>query len=323
MNNVILQPCGHKDAVRHYEDTVHHLVALATILPYLAAEHADALQAIYPNGECAVWGLTPGKKNVNISKWNRVKEGDVTVFAANKKLFASAVVTYKVHNVALAEHLWGRDGSNNTWEYTYFLDEVRTIDISYAAFNPVVGYVAHNVIQNFTVLHPKKSQDFFDAFGLWSETYVEPIDQSTYEDLQSKLNSLEDTDADVKGKRRLEQGYLKKHLFGRRTLATCGICAQEFPVAFLVAAHIKRRARCSESERKDLNIVMPMCKFGCDELFENGYIAVQAGKVVDMGKKPITSRIQMKIAEVANQACLYFTPKRIDYFQWHLNDHSN
>lgn len=322
MNSVILQPCGSKAALKHYVDTVSHLVALTTILPFLAADDVEALQAIYPNGECAVWGLTPGEKNVNFKKWDRIKEGDVTIFSANKKLFASAVVTYKVQSYELAKHLWGTADAGQTWEYIYFLDEVHLLDIPYATFNPVVDYVPHNIIQGFTILNDDKSQKFFDAFGLWSETYVEPITQSDYEALQDKINSLEKTDAEVKGKRRLEQGYLKKHLFGRRTLATCGICEQKYPVAFLVAAHIKRRADCSEKERKDLNVVMPMCKFGCDELFENGYIAVQDGRVVDQAKKPTTPHIQARVSEVANRDCAYATPERAAYFQEHLEYHS-
>jgi hypothetical protein len=321
MNNVILQPCGNKAAAKHYTDTVLNAVPLATILPFLAVEHAEVLQAIYPSGECAVWGLTPGEKDINVTKWQRIKLGDLTVFSADRKLFASAVVTYKVQSYELAKHLWGVTETNQTWEYIYFLDEVRGISIPYTDFNPVVEYVPHNIIQGFTILNEDKSQKFFDAFGLRSETYIEPIDQSTYESLQNKLNSLPETDAQVKGKRRLEQGYLKQHLFGRRTLATCGICAQEYPVAFLVAAHIKRRADCSEAERKDLNVVMPMCKFGCDELFENGYIGVKGGEIVGTDKKPVTSGIQAKIAQVANQTCSYATPARNAYFEWHLNQH--
>jgi hypothetical protein len=321
MNNVILQPCSSKGAIEHYTNTIEQLVPLSTVLSFIESQHAEALEQIYSSGECAVWGLTPGKKDVNSGKWARIKEGDVTVFSSKGRVFASAVVSYKVRNAALARHLWGSDESGQTWEYVYFLDEVRTTDITYTTFNQVVGYDPKFVIQGFSILDAAKSQKFFEAFGLRSETYVEPIAQVVYEDLQDKLNSLSETDAEVSGKRRLEQGYLKQHLFGRRTIATCGICEQEYPIAFLVAAHIKRRAACSSTERKDLNVVMPMCKLGCDELFEHGYIAVQAGQVVDLAKKPTTPRIQLRVSEVANRACGYATPARATYFQWHLEDH--
>ena len=54
----------------------------------------------------------------------------------------------------------------------------------------------------------------------------------------------------------------------------------------LVAAHIKKRAACSLEEKKDYkSIVMPMCSFGCDYLYERGYIAVSDGKIIDLKKK--------------------------------------
>ena len=42
----------------------------------------------------------------------------------------------------------------------------------------------------------------------------------------------------------------------------------------------KKRCFCNEEERKDLNVVVPMCKFGCDELFEKGFVGVDDGRVV-------------------------------------------
>ena len=61
---------------------------------------------------------------------------------------------------------------------------------------------------------------------------------------------------------------------------TCCIYNKKYPVSFLVAAHIKKRAECTLDEKKDfLNIVAPMCKMGCDELYEKGYIGVVDGSV--------------------------------------------
>jgi hypothetical protein len=35
---------------------------------------------------------------------------------------------------------------------------------------------------------------------------------------------------------------------------------------------------------------MPMCTFGCDNLYELGYIAVKEGKIVDMGEDTQNAR---------------------------------
>ena len=54
-------------------------------------------------------------------------------------------------------------------------------------------------------------------------------------------------------------------------------------VELLVASHIKRRSECSRGEKKDYrNNVLAMCRCGCDELFELGYIVVDQQGLVQM-----------------------------------------
>jgi len=73
---------------------------------------------------------------------------------------------------------------------------------------------------------------------------------------------------------RVEQSYLRKALFEGPT-ALCDLCGRIFEVEFLVAAHIKKRADCDDQEKRDVaHVVMSACRFGCDELYERGYITV-------------------------------------------------
>ena len=123
----------------------------------------------------------------------------------------------------------------------------------------------------------------------------------------------------VQAVQRVEQMYLRKFLFSGRT-ASCDLCGRHFDVEFLVAAHIKKRAVCTDSERCDVsNIVMSACKFGCDELFERGYISV-----ADDG----TLIVSLAIAscdEANAYARMHIVGKtfgrpiggRHDYFHWH------
>ena len=52
----------------------------------------------------------------------------------------------------------------------------------------------------------------------------------------------------------------------------CAFAIETLPTNLLVAAHIKPRSKCSTSERKNPNVVMPLCKIGCDDFFEKGYL---------------------------------------------------
>jgi hypothetical protein len=85
------------------------------------------------------------------------------------------------------------------------------------------------------------------------------------------------TDRECADFARIEQGFWRHQLLNNRTSAHCSICGRPFPVAFLVMAHIKRRADCTHEERMDPYNVIPMCLFGCDALFEKKVVTVGTG----------------------------------------------
>ncbi|RLQ16509.1 hypothetical protein [Vibrio sp. SBT000027] len=94
------------------------------------------------------------------------------------------------------------------------------------------------------------------------------------------LNVCEDgTDSDTPANRRKEQHILRDWLFGDKEKERCACCKNEFSIQSLVTAHKKPRSMCSFNERVDPNIVMPMCKFGCDHLYELRVIKVQNGVI--------------------------------------------
>jgi hypothetical protein len=95
-----------------------------------------------------------------------------------------------------------------------------------------------------------------------------------------------------------------------------------YPVSYLVTAHIKKRSYCNPREKRDINIVMPMCKLGCDELFEKGYISVQNGCFISMRKNPTSNELEDFINTVSGNNCAYFNQNTISYFEWHFNHHS-
>ena len=132
---------------------------------------------------------------------------------------------------------------------------------------------------------------------------------------------MEETDAKIKGHRRLEQDYLRRHLFGRKKIDFCGVCNIEYPVAFLSAAHIKKRSKCTLEEKLDLNVVMPMCKFGCDELFERGYIYVEEGEIKINDTSFKSHQLSSYCSVLKGKTCKYFNDDTLDYFKWHKSFH--
>ena len=96
----------------------------------------------------------------------------------------------------------------------------------------------------------------------------------TEDDFAAAVAALDALDKAGHRALRVEQSYLRKALFKGPT-APCDLCGRVFEVEFLVAAHIKKRADCDDQEKRDVaHVVMSACRFGCDELYERGYIAV-------------------------------------------------
>ncbi|UEG48631.1 hypothetical protein LK994_08275 [Ferruginibacter lapsinanis] len=319
MSKIILQPSGNRDAREHYLDTIETPVPLTRIQPHITAEEFQNLSQIYPTGLCYVWGVTPGGNN--ITKWDRIQRGDVTLFSKEGAIYASGVTTFKLHSRNLASTLWGYNNNGETWEYVYFLEEIRNLNIPYIEFNTTVGYANNYVIQGFGVLTEEQSNLVFNRFDLASEVFIPVVNAPTFENLINLLDNLEDTEREITTTRRLEQGYLKTYLFGNNTNGTCACCKKVYPVSYLVTAHIKKRSYCTPQEKRDLNVVMPMCKFGCDELFEKGYIIVENGQFVSLNKTPTSLELENYINQLTDTGCTYYNQNTVDYFNWHKEHH--
>ena len=326
MSKVILQPSGNKDAREHYVDTIQNSVNLKSIKPHISNTEYNVLQEIYPSGECKVWGVTPGGHN--ITSWNKIERGDVTLFSKEGAIYSSAVTTFKLHSPSLASMLWDYDSKGQTWEYIYFLDEIKNLNIPYIDFNRSVYkkdgelYKDNFVIQGFSVLDEYQCRLFFERYDLESEIFIEETSKDDAEQALNRLEGLQDSETEITSLRRKEQGYLRKLLFGRKTIDICACCNKELPVSLLVTAHIKKRALCNLTEKLDKYIVIPMCKLGCDEIFEKGYISVKEGKFISLNKTPSTHHLNSYIQEVNGNNCNYYNDNTISYFDWHLIHHS-
>jgi hypothetical protein len=126
-----------------------------------------------------------------------------------------------------------------------------------------------------------------------------------------------DSKAQVKVRR--EQTYLRKLLADNRSSAPCALCGHVYPIEFLVAAHIKKRALCTEDERRDLrNIAMLACAFGCDRLYESGWITVDdTGQVITTGRQIDPGLLADRLGELQTRRCTAHTPASEPYFSWH------
>jgi hypothetical protein len=161
MTQVILQPAG-----RHYADSIQPPVPMDRLARFLDAADLARLRDIYAGRPVPTWGVTPGDRGANLRKWERITPGDVVLMARAGHLIASGTVTHTTHNRPLATELWGSDEDGETWEYLYFLDDVRDQAIPYAELNRAAGYAPGAVVQGFNVLSEAKSAAILGALPL-------------------------------------------------------------------------------------------------------------------------------------------------------------
>jgi len=118
---------------------------------------------------------------------------------------------------------------------------------------------------------------------------------------------------------RLEQGKLRQLHLGSHRVAACSICGRRLPVSLLVVGHIKQRARCLPSEKRDLqNIAMPICLLGCDALYESGFITVSPeGRIAVASHSVDSTGLSPVLARLSRRQCRAYSSATEPYFAWH------
>lgn len=122
-----------------------------------------------------------------------------------------------------------------------------------------------------------------------------------YAEYKDQLQRLSCSDIQSSSSSRAEQDILRDWLFKDKEELNCALCKQRYVLpreprsaadcatssshrankrSGLVAAHKKKREKCSEAERRDPYIVMPLCQFGCDFVYEHRYVTIRDGVIV-------------------------------------------
>lgn len=127
--------------------------------------------------------------------------------------------------------------------------------------------------------------------------------EDRYKNYLSRLHKIADsgTDTNVETKRRREQYILSGWLFDGKTECNCAICGDSYHINALVVAHKKKRSECNEAERLDPYIVMPLCVFGCDYLYESKAIYIENGLIQINKKKLIGKTEEIRTKELAGK----------------------
>ena len=295
MVHVIMQPYGNILGQRNYDRTVSNPISLRETSQHLESADQVILEAAHPSGTVPVWGTTRGERGQMETRWNRIKSGDVVLFIGDNRVTKLSRVTHKFRNASLADMLWEKKKTQNgqwmSWDFMYAFNQPFDVDITYGELRAALdgGKLPY---REFAVLDESRSKlviDYIENLGL------EPPPVPSAEATDRVVREFDATDRPYKAVARTEQRYIRQQLL-RAGEARCALCDRIFDERFLVAAHIKRRSDCTEEERRDIPaIAMLACKFGCDELFEQGMVIVNSQGTIKVTGR-LTSGAESKYA---------------------------
>ena len=313
-----LVPCGDKFAREHYVDTNEKLVPKQTIINF--SNNQEINQSLQDDFY-ACWGVTNGKKDVNFNQWSKMKKGDICIMYRDKTFFSAGKIITSFKNPQLAEHLWKTNEEGETWENMFLIDEVKKTNIPVKSLINLMGYKEKFVVQRYMSYSEDISELIVEELDLinWNSPFY-TSDCETEEEkkkrIQEALQKLDKTDSKSHtSKQRIEQQLLREFHVGVKE-TTCSLCHKKLPNELIVAGHIWERHKIKDEEiRKDPDIVMPVCKLGCDELFEKGFIVVgETGNIIP-DNRYIESEPLIEFAQQYNgKKCLHFNEKTKRFF---------
>ncbi|AYM99379.1 hypothetical protein [Chryseobacterium sp. 3008163] len=206
------------------------------------------------------------------------------------------------------------ENSNDVFEFDRTVSE-RNREL---AFNYSNYLYDHERINNWL----QKVDIHLDQKDIFKTVHIETKEFKSEEfelfKIANQLKRLASLDRETISRRRTEQYILRNYLTKSKDSCQCAICQKDYPIKFLATAHIKKRKDCSEEEKRDLNIVMPACHFGCDKIYEEGYIYIKDGYIhSNLENKNTTEPLTDYILNLEDKKCNYFKKETAHYFKYH------
>lgn len=165
---IVFQPIGIEKGDENLEKTVNNFIDLEEIRTYIKENQYKKLLEVYPNKLVKLWGVQGGKKDnykisKNVSKWDKIKIGATVLFYSKEKFIKSAKVTFILWNKEIAKHLWNIDSQKETWEYLYFIDNVKDIDINATEIFTLIN-TKENHVQGLRVFEDDRSEKILNRY---------------------------------------------------------------------------------------------------------------------------------------------------------------
>lgn len=328
MTQVILQPVshrsssdsGHRIVRNNLKKTIWNSFPVASFPSSFRREFKSELDAIAENGKIKCWGVASGRA---IAQWKKIRSGDIALLASEVGVEFIGCVAFKAVSEELGRNAWLNDPDVGFFDHQYFFSSYFIPDkpIPKRELNALLGYDAGYNWMGMTVKAGRVAERTLEhpVINAWLSSMRRQAIEKDLKEL-AKLEfpeNEEETDGESTTRRRKEQRRLRDFLLDGRISAPCAVCGEQFPSPMLVAAHLKKRARCTNVERLQFDRVAAlMCKFGCDELFERGYVYAQSGTWKVRNDLPQYPRVSSLLKTLSGSKCEIWQQSQA-FLEWH------
>lgn len=200
--NLFYFTASNKDAREHLNDTIINYFPITSQDFGLSDSLLNELRDAGYSDNVKMWGADPGPNNAR--NWGRIQKGDrVLVYSKGRFLFYASVIA-KTHNPRLAENAWGFNKESKTWEYIYFLDDVREVNFDRCRFAGFFGYQSSFIPQGFNFINREIIENIRSRFG----SIDEAIDFLNNPSVDNAMDAFKAT-LDTQGERELENSILE------------------------------------------------------------------------------------------------------------------
>lgn len=207
---IFLAPRSNESSYDNFQSTIRHGFKFDKIAQYLDERGKKVLSK---ETRLYAWGSGESQK----SKWLQIKKGDYVLFYRKGNFVMVGEVIHKQFSESISDALWPRleKYGNRAWPCTYFLNNLRQIDIPISLINKLAGYKENFVLQGFQALNTAGHEhilekyadidDFIDFYVIGksakeiiriNEIANKTEDQTTAEDLE-QIDSLIEDDQDL------------------------------------------------------------------------------------------------------------------------------
>ncbi|MEB3788956.1 MAG: HAD family hydrolase [Desulfurococcales archaeon] len=195
---LVIVPASGNEARMHFYKTVKRPWNINDIIELKVALPDKLIEKLRKVGKFAIWGSTPRVRGIEslFEELEKGSEGFVAFYQDGKIVCWGHIFAW-TRNAELAERLWGRDRRGDTWEYVYFISDLRCArhGIPWSVVRDKLGYSRDFLPRGHTFARMdrlisiiKEYGDvlsFFDSLVKSSKDYVQ---QDEDEKLRQKYN---------------------------------------------------------------------------------------------------------------------------------------